>query len=206
MTAHHEPPPRIGPLEREHRSRVRDILRATGAFHEDEVNLALELFDETLAASHAASGTRPTAVATADRPAASDGYEFVGAFAADGTLTGYACFGQTPGTDGTFDLYWIAVDPAHHRGGTGTRLLGDVERQLATRGARLLVIETSSRDDYGGTRRFYDERGYSPAARIADFYSPGDDRLILTKRISHPSHPHSSSVSPRPNPEFTRHE
>jgi ribosomal protein S18 acetylase RimI-like enzyme len=164
--------------------------------------LALELFDETFGAPSSA------AVATAEAAPAPDAYEFVGSFADDGTLTGYACFGQTPATEGTFDLYWIAVDPEHHRAGAGTQLLRDVERQLAERHARLLVVETSSRDDYADTRRFYERRGYSRAAAVADFYSPGEDRLILTKRISHPPHhvPLSTSVSPRPNPEFTRHE
>jgi ribosomal protein S18 acetylase RimI-like enzyme len=202
VTAQHEVPARIGPLAREHRSRVRDILCATGAFHEDEVNLALELFDETFVAPSAA------AVATAAPVRAADDYEFIGSFRPDGSLTGYACFGQTPGTSGTFDLYWIAVDPAHHGAGVGTRLLEEMERQLAERRARLFVVETSSRDDYAGTRRFYHRRGYAVSARIADFYGPGDDRVIFTKRVSlsHPSDPAGLPASPRPNPEFTRHE
>lgn len=166
--------------------------------------LALELFDATFPGV-AARGV----VATAGADDAPGDYEFLGSFAPDDTLTGYACFGQTPGTDATYDLYWIAVDPARHGSGTGTRLLGEVERQLASRSARLLVVETSSRADYGATRHFYERRGYHRAARVADFYAPGDDRLILTKRISHrptSTSTAASAVSPRPNPEFTRHE
>ena len=109
-------------------------------------------------------------------------YEFVGAF--DGEeLRGYACFGATPSTDGTYDVYWIAVHPEAQRLGVGAMLMTEVERQLRDRRARLVVVETSSRDDYAPTRRFYQKRGYQETARLRDFYAPGDDRLVLTKRV-----------------------
>lgn len=207
MSAHDEASGRLGPLAHEHRARVAEILRATAAFHEDEVNLALELFDETFTAPAGRA-----AVATAEREPAVADYEFIGSFTASNALLGYACFGATPSTQGTYDLYWIAVDPEHHGRGAGSRLLDAVERRLAAHDGRLLVIETSSRPDYENTRSFYEHRGYRPSALIADFYAPGDDRLILTKRLSRPhDHPRSSQSSPvpavpRPNPEFTRHE
>jgi ribosomal protein S18 acetylase RimI-like enzyme len=102
-------------------------------------------------------------------------------------LVGYACYGPTPGTDRTFDLYWIAVDPASQRAGIGTILLDEVERRLQGQHARLLVIETSSRSDYALTRAFYGRRGYADAARVREFYAPGDDRIILTKRFHSPA-------------------
>lgn len=189
MSAHDDAAGRLGPLAHEHRSRVAEILRATAAFHEDEVNLALELFDETFAAPAA-----PAAVATAEREPMVADYEFIGSFSASDALLGYACFGATPSTEGTYDLYWIAVDPEYHGHGAGSRLLEAVERRLAARAGRLLVVETSSRADYANTRGFYEHRGFRPSALIADFYAPGDDRLILTKRVSrpHPTHPRSS--------------
>ena len=150
----------IGVLLKDHRSTVEEIVRATGVFSDAEVGVALELFDE---------GQK-------------DDYEFVGAFI-DGKLIGYACFGPTPATDRTFDLYWIAVHPNAQRSGAGAALMGEVERQLQRRRARLLVVETSSRDDYAGTRLFYEKRGYAESARIRDFYAPGDDRVVLSKRF-----------------------
>jgi ribosomal protein S18 acetylase RimI-like enzyme len=151
---------RLGALQRTHRGRLREILDATAVFRPDEVTMALELFDE-----------------------ATDGdYEFVGAFE-DNDLVAYACFGATPGTDRTFDLYWIAVHPIAQRHGSGSQLLGEVERRLRERGARLLVVETSSRDEYAATRRFYTTRGYREVARMRDFYAPSDDRVIYTKSL-----------------------
>jgi hypothetical protein len=48
------------------------------------------------------------------------------------------------------------------------------------------VVETSSRSDYLPARRFYTRHGYAEAARVAGFYAPDDDRIILTKRIYSP--------------------
>ena len=112
-------------------------------------------------------------------------YEFLGAFdEANDHLIGYACFGATPATDGTYDLYWLAVDPAAQGRGVGSALVRAVEEKLVGRGARLLVVETSSRPDYEGTRRFYARSGYHEAARVRDFYAPADDRIVLTTRLT----------------------
>jgi len=146
------------------RARIAEILEATNSFRADEIEVALELFDESLANN------------------ARD-YEFVGAFSPEGELVGYACYGATPGTTGTYDLYWIAVHPEHQGTGGGSRLLDEVERRLRERAARLLVVETSSRTDYASTRRFYERRGYAECASISDFYAFGDDRLICAKRL-----------------------
>jgi ribosomal protein S18 acetylase RimI-like enzyme len=171
-------------LAPDHRARVAEILRSTENFREDEVDVALELFDGSFAG---------------------EDYEFVGAFevassrlsiedSADGrwpmadgctrTLQGFACFGPTPSTDRTFDLYWIAVDRAAQGTGCGTVLLSEVERRLEALHARMLVVETSSRSDYAATRGFYLRRGYVEAARVREFYAPEDDRIILTKRLA----------------------
>ena len=41
---------------------------------------------------------------------AASGYEFVIA-EDDSSMVGYACFGEIPCTVGSYDLYWIVVDP-----------------------------------------------------------------------------------------------
>ena len=114
--------------------------------------------------------------------AGDDDYRFVGAFQGD-ELVGYACWGPTPGTAGTHDLYWIAVDRTHQGAGVGSRLLGEVERRLSAQGARLVVVETSSRHDYAPTSAFYEARGFTRAATIRGYYAPGDDLVIYTKDL-----------------------
>jgi hypothetical protein len=58
-----------------------------------------------------------------------------------------------------------------------------MERRLAGV-ARLIVVETAGRPDYGATRRFYEARGYRPTATIPDFYAPGDDQVVFVKRVN----------------------
>lgn len=171
---------RLGALQRGHRNRIREILYATTVFREEEVAVALELFDETFAVGPVRAPYDPG-------DGVSD-YEFVGSFATDGQLVGFVCYGSTPGTDRTYDLYWIAMHPDFQGSGGGSQLLDEVERRLRQREARLLVVETSSRDDYAPTRRFYDVRGYTAVATIADYYAPGDSRVIYTKRLTRQHH------------------
>ena len=161
---------RIGQLRPENRARLAELLVDTGAFHADEVEVALSLFDLTHGGGAGAT----------DAPI---DYEFVGAFEGD-QLVGYACFGPTPATEGTYDLYWLAVDPAVQGRGIGRALVRDVEEKLIGRGGRLLVVETSSRPDYATTRQFYVRSGYTEAARVRDFYAPADDRILLTTRLT----------------------
>lgn len=175
---------RLGPLVRRDRPRLAELLAATGAFSGDEVQVALSLFDVSLddVSSGRAESRRDPLSPTHD---AEGDYEFLGAFDEESDrLIGYACFGATPATDGTYDLYWLAVDPAAQGRGTGTALVRAVEEKLLGRGARLLVVETSSRPDYEGTRRFYARSGYREAARVRDFYAPADDRIVLTTRLT----------------------
>src|SRR5699024_6293627 len=110
-------------------------------------------------------------------------YTALGAFSQDGKLIGDSCHGPTPCTLGTCDLYWIAVAPAAQRNGAGSALLQEVERRLAATDARMLLIETSSQPRYLPTRAFYERHGYVEAARVPEFYAPGDDRVIFAKRI-----------------------
>lgn len=164
---------RLGPLRPRDRARVAELLVSTAVFSGDEIDVALQLFDATV---------RGEGNIGADDANVSD-YELTGAF--DGErLLGYACSGPTPATEGTFDLYWLAVDAAAQGKGIGTTLVRAVERELRDRGARMLLVETSSRPDYSNTRAFYARCGYSEAARIKDFYAPADDRIMLTTRLT----------------------
>jgi ribosomal protein S18 acetylase RimI-like enzyme len=154
----------LRPVARAHRARLEELTRATGLFRKDEVATAVELLDDSLDGD--------------------DDYRFLGAFDENATLVGYACWGPTPGTDGTHDLYWIVVDRQRQGGGLGTQLLASVEHELRANGQRLLVVETSSRADYGPTRAFYERRGYTRAATIPGYYAPGDDLVIYTKDLT----------------------
>lgn len=182
---------RLEPLRPRDRAPLEQLLQATDAFSAAEIAVALQLFDMSvvdeesgsLGSSALAGRQAPVVPSDAKDPHLMHDYEFVGAFGTDERLAGYACFGPTPATDGTWDLYWLAVDRAAQGSGIGRALVRWVEGELAARGARLLVVETSSRADYARTRRFYARSGYAEAARLRDFYAPADDRIILTTRL-----------------------
>ena len=143
------------------RGRIEELSRAVGVFREDEVPVALEVFDGAIAGS--------------------PDYLALGADL-DGRLAGWICWGPTPCTLGTYDLYWMAVDPGLQGTGIGTALVVEMEQRLAGV-ARLIVIETAGRPDYAGTRAFYQARGYSPVAVVPDFYAPGEDQVVCVKKL-----------------------
>ena len=101
----------------------------------------------------------------------------------DATIVGYVCYGSTPLTEGTWDVYWIAVAPKKQGQGIGGALMAFAETQIKKARGRLVIIETSSQPEYEKTRRFYRSHDYEVVGRIPDFYAPGDDKLILQKRL-----------------------
>lgn len=136
--------------------------RATGVFREDEVAIALEVFD-------AAAGGDPSYTAVVAEQ--------------DGRAAGWICWGPTPCTEGTYDMYWLAVDPAAQGAGIGARLVAEMEGRLAGAG-RLIVVETAGRPDYAPTRAFYEAQGYRRTAVVPDFYAPGDDLVVYVKGLA----------------------
>jgi len=153
----------IQPVEPRHERALEPLFRRIESFTPDEVTCALEVFNRA-----AQSGNR----------------EYTGLVAeADARVVGVLAYGQTPMTDGTYDLYWIACDPEWRRQGIGAALLRTMEADLRRRGARLVRVETSGQPTYQPTRAFYERFQYDETARLRDFYRPGDDLVIFTKRM-----------------------
>ena len=101
----------------------------------------------------------------------------------EGKVSGYICWGDTPLTDGTWDIFWVAVDRMQQGKGIGAQLMAKAEEQIHAYGGRLAVVETSGKPSYNKTRQFYMKIGYVEEARIKDFYSSGDDKVIMIKRL-----------------------
>lgn len=154
----------IRSMTREDRTYVVNILHATSEFTPTEVRVALELIDLYL--EHGISSDYHILVAEMEN-----------------SPSGYICFGPTPLTEGTWDIYWMAVDPGKQRQGIGRRLLNDTEVCISNIQGRLILIETSSKPEYEKTRKFYESCGYEIIARIPDFYTPGDDKIVFEKRL-----------------------
>lgn len=147
---------------------VRRLVARTRMFSAEEVEIAAELVEETL------------------RRGKASGYEFVIATERD-RFAGYSCFGRIPGTESSFDLYWIAVEPGLQGRGLGQLLLARSEARVRESGGGRLYVETSGRAQYAATRRFYERSGYRLEAQLPDFYAPGDAKLILAKTLAAPA-------------------
>ncbi len=150
------------PEDREH---VRRMVASTGFFNTAEVDVAVELVHERL--------TRGPV----------SGYHFV-FIEKDGQVLGYTCYGHIAGTAASYDLFWIAVDHAARGQGLGQLLMVESERLIALAGGQRVYIETSHREQYVPTRRFYDRAGYRLEAVLKDFYGPGDDKAIYVKVLA----------------------
>ena len=96
---------------------------------------------------------------------------------------GYVCFGQTPMTEATFDLYWLVIAASARGRGLGRDLLAATEAELRARGCRTIRVETSSLEGQGGAARFYERTGYRRVGVIPDFYRPGDDLITFAKAL-----------------------
>jgi GNAT superfamily N-acetyltransferase len=146
------------------RARLIEIISQGAGFRAEEVSCALELLDAALA--RAEGNTYEALIAVdedGDRP------------------IGYACFGATPMTETTFDLYWLVVAADARGKGIGGALMTAVEELLRARGARRIRVETSSLEGSGGAARFYAKSGYARVGVVPDFYRPSDDLLTFLK-------------------------
>lgn len=146
---------------------VKEVIRITsdtGFFRPDEREVAREVLEEAAAKGHA-SGYQVYVAAWAER------------------LLGYVCFGPTPLTVGTWDIYWIAVDPRYQGQGLGKRLMNLAEERVSCQEGRLILVETSSQDLYHPTREFYRSMQYREVSCIPDFYEPGDAKVTFAKYV-----------------------
>ncbi|NLE77627.1 MAG: GNAT family N-acetyltransferase [Chloroflexi bacterium] len=155
------------------------IAARSGVFTSDEVACVQELWEAYL------------------RDGEASGYVFLVYKGEDGQALAFLCFGPTPLTEGTFDLYWVCVAPEARGRGIASVMLTRMELEVAQRGGRLILVETSSLAAYAAARGLYESRGYQREAVVHDFYSPGDDLVILQKHLGggHAEAPASAPVT-----------
>jgi GNAT superfamily N-acetyltransferase len=139
-----------------------ELIRGTGVFKPAEIVALREVLDDY----HSGAASRGHRAVTSVR---------------DGQIVGFAYYAPAAMTDGTWYLYWIAVDRSVHARGLGSELLRHAEDGVRAAGCRLFLIETSSLPHYEPTRRFYAKHGYPVWCVIRDYYADGDDMVIFAK-------------------------
>ncbi|HMQ68968.1 MAG TPA: GNAT family N-acetyltransferase [Ignavibacteria bacterium] len=149
------------------REKIKDILIDTDNFNEEEIKIALELIDVYL-----------------NEKDQKDYEIFVDSEEENGNeIKGYVCIGPRPLTEGTYDLYWIAVNPKVQSKGIGSGLIKHIEDHIRSKNGRLILIETSGKDSYEKERKFYEKNNYQELVNIRDFYRSGDGLVIYGKYL-----------------------
>lgn len=143
---------------------IRSLVARTDMFTSEEVTIAGELVEERVSRGRIS------------------GYDFV-VGESDGRITAYACYGLIPGTDDRYDLYWIAVDRDLQGKGAGRETHARAEEAVRQAGGTRLYADTSSREQYASTRRFYRTLGYQKVAELQDFYREGDGKVVFMKEL-----------------------
>jgi ribosomal protein S18 acetylase RimI-like enzyme len=87
-------------------------------------------------------------------------------------------------TDGTWNLLLIAVLDSEQGKGVGSKLTRHLEKTLAGRNGRVLIVETSGLPDFGRTRAVYASLHYIEVARIPEFYAATEDKVVFWKRLT----------------------
>lgn len=155
----------IRKLKQDDAGKIEKLLNTTPNFTDNEVIVAMELVN--IAASNIFQTDYNIYV-----------YEF------NDQVLGYHCTGRRPLTDGVYDLYWIVSDQNSPVKGIGKQLLEHAESFVIENNGRWLLAETSSKDNYLGTRNFYLRNNYSIVAQINDFYSKGESLIVFGKFFS----------------------
>ncbi len=156
----------IRPLFEKDRARLLSMLIKTRAFTSAEIDVAMELIDIVL------------------KDKVQKDYQIDCMVDDQDLAIGYVCYGPTPMAPGTFDLYWIAVDPDSQEQGVGSKLLSFLEEGVKHRGGRMVLADTSTVPHFERTQKFYLKNGFQEVARVPDYYYPGNDRITFCKRLN----------------------
>lgn len=141
------------------------LLEESGFFYQFEVQVVMELMDETIRTGENTCG-----------------YYWL-KMEENGKIIGFANYGPNPCSVHSWELYWLAVDHSQKNKGLGSALLQKTEEKVKQMGGRILWIETSGRPLYQPTVAFYFQKEYSLEATLQEFYGPGDPKLIFSKKL-----------------------
>jgi len=86
-------------------------------------------------------------------------------------------------TDQTWNALMLIVAPEAQSKGVGRLLMDAFERTIGERAARILLVETSSDENFEVARTFYRKLGFREESRIEAYYADGHDKITFWKRL-----------------------
>jgi ribosomal protein S18 acetylase RimI-like enzyme len=157
---------KIRPILEKDRATLLSMLIKTCAFTSAEIDVAMELIDIVL------------------KDRVQKDYQIECMVNDQDLVVGYVCYGPTPMAQGTFDVYWISVNPDYQERGAGSKLLSFLEEVVKARGGWMILADSSTVPHFEKTKKFYLKNGFQEVARVPDYYHPGNDRITFCKRPS----------------------
>lgn len=143
-----------------------EILRSTGFFYDYEIDIVIELVEDRV-------------------PKGKEKSDYIFDIAEINHIPiAFTCYGKTPGTLFSFDLYWIAVHQNYRGQGVGKKLMNRAFNDIKFFGGKNIWIETSSRELYTPTRNFYLRYGCQLVAELPNFYNDNDHKVVFLKKIN----------------------
>lgn len=100
---------------------------------------------------------------------------------ADGEIIGFIL---THAEGSVAQIVTLDVLEAHRRSGAGSALLGEAEKRLATRGVRMMQLETAH--DNAAAIAFWTRHGYRTRGVLKNYYLDRIDALAMEKRLTQP--------------------
>ncbi len=101
----------------------------------------------------------------------------------DDEIIGFYYARQEEMAHNVWNMLIIAVDRDKQSQGVGRTLVAHLEQTLREQKQRLLIIDTSSDDQFIKTQKFYQDLGYQRTAIIPDFWIDGEDKITFYKRL-----------------------
>lgn len=145
--------------------RVRRLVRLTGFFSPEAIELAVERIADGLSQG------------------SESGYRFL--FAEHyGRMAGYLCYGPVACTRSTHAVHWITVHPDFQGRGLGRRLMAETERRIRDAGGTRVYVETGPKAQHAGVHTFFERTGYEAIAVLPDFYGPGEGKTTFFKALA----------------------
>lgn len=86
-------------------------------------------------------------------------------------------------TEGTYNLLSLGVLKEWQGKGIASEMLNYIEQELKQKGARILIIETSSDVAQLPARSLYLKNQYAQEAVIRDFWKDGEDKIVFWKKL-----------------------
>lgn len=144
---------------------IESIVAESGFFTKDEIAVSKEL-----------------AVLSHKQGAKKSGYSFI-IIESNKKIIGFSCFGKISYTKYGYDLYWIVIEKSFRNSGIGKILINETERVVKINSGKKIYVETSGRDLYIPTRKFYESNNYVKVSEIQDYYDTNDSKVTYEKKI-----------------------